>query len=117
MVTQLEALLSVVELLSAVKDSEGNYYTVQSVDLDDETIYAIYDEEDYYITFEEILSLEYTLYKEVQVDLIYDVDPDWHETECHYCGCTIPIGKGYGCNGVRACADCYPEHVDDEEED
>jgi hypothetical protein len=108
MVTQLEALLSVVELLSAVEDSEGNYYTVQSVDLDDNTLYAIYDEEDYYITFDELLSEGYTLYKEVQVDLIYDKDPDWEETECQHCNCTIPIGKSYVTHdGDRVCHHCY----------
>lgn len=72
MVTKLEALLSVVELLSAVEDKESNYYTVQSVDLEDYTMHAIYDEEDYYIPFQELIDEEYTLYKEVQVDLIYD---------------------------------------------
>lgn len=74
MVTKLEALKDVAELISAIEDPDGNYMFVNSCDNEEEFFACEFDFDDTYrIAYQDIIdSNEYVLYKEVQVDLIYD---------------------------------------------
>lgn len=70
MVTKFEALLDVVDSVTGIEDSEGNYFFVRSVDKLSQTFYCKgIDNEDYYITYNDVLNEDYILYKEVQIDL------------------------------------------------
>jgi len=72
MVSKLEALNNIINTVSAVEDADGNYMDVIGIITSSKLLRVIYDNEELLLSFKELIDEDYILYKEVQVDLIYD---------------------------------------------